>query len=241
MDRLHRVHRAQRTLRHIACLGVALAAWNPPVPAFGAEHERLSVRVYNTSVSPGTFTAALRDASRILGEVGVDAEWHDCHPAARAARPVPRLCAYPLGQGEVIVQVATAPPGASHPRRLGVALVDHETGTGAFATVFADRIAALARDCRLPYAPLLAGVIVHEIAHLLSPGDDHAPAGLMSGTWSLAGLPWALARGWRFSPADGARMRRTLRSRIDPPATHPFPIASAAVPGGGHSPHTVPR
>jgi len=175
----------------------------------------------------------LRDASRLLQEAGVDAEWHECDAQGGAKSGVPGLCADPLRQGEVIVRVTSAAPGVTNPRVLGEAVVDRDTGTGAFATVFADRIAVLARDSAVSYSSLLASVMAHEIAHLLN--TNHASRGLMSATWSPAEVRHALARGWRFSPAEGERMRRTLRSRAEPSAPLLLPIASAIAPGGAPS------
>ncbi|HXD15521.1 MAG TPA: hypothetical protein VN654_00815 [Vicinamibacterales bacterium] len=219
MDRVHRIV-------------MALVAWSMATAAFGAHREHLSVRVYNTSVTARTFSTAIREAARLLGEAGVEAEWHDCSVAARPASAVPSLCGDPLQQREVIVRVASAPQGAPNPRRLGEALVDGDSGTGSFATIFADRVAVVARDAGLPRASLLGAVMAHEIAHLL--GAGHGPDGLMGAPWSQAELHRSHAHGWRFSPDEGERMRRTLKEPSDTRAPLSLPLASVA--SGGRAP-----
>src|SRR5687767_10697852 len=100
MDRVHGIGGARRSLLSATCI-VMLLAWNAEIAAFGAERERLGVRVYNSSVPADTFADALRDASRLLGDAGVDAEWHVCPAPHGAQGPGPDLCADPLPPGDV--------------------------------------------------------------------------------------------------------------------------------------------
>jgi hypothetical protein len=163
MDRMRGITRLSAALRRAGCAMTALLVSSTAAAANDAGREALSVRVYNASVSREIFAAAFGAASRLLAEAGVDAEWRQCDAPARPDASPSDPCGHPIAPGEVIVRVASAPPDAMKARTLGEALVDSHSGMGTFATAFSDRIAILARQAGVAYAPLLGAVIAHEI------------------------------------------------------------------------------
>ena len=189
----------------------ALAAQTPadsPLPT-------VVVRSYKHGLTAGQF-ATVRDlVGGILGQAGIGTSWRECWPDSPAPARVPPDCDRPLQHGEVILRLVVA--GRSHSiddqSALGFALVDSQQGSGSVATVYMDRVVALARDGRSDTTDVLARAIAHEIGHLLIGTNRHSSRGLMRAVWSPAELRRGLAGDWRFSEEEAQMMRCAARSR----------------------------
>lgn len=166
----------------------------------------LIVRVYDTvGIAPADLNAARMTTRAILNDAGIRVAWRSCQD--------PSDCREPLGPSELMVRVVTASP-ASTPQSLGFSFVEPAHRTGILATVFADRVVALARAADLSPGPLLGRTIAHELGHLLVGSTDHARRGLMRGRWTLGEVLSDAPEDWRFSVEDGRLMRWGLIGRV---------------------------
>lgn len=88
-----------------------------------------------------------------------------------------------------------------------------EDNVGYIAEVYYQAVQTLATIRQVEPPALLGSVIAHELGHLLL-GPGHAPNGVMRAAWDLRDLD-AIRQGClRFSPAEGARMRRVLQGTV---------------------------
>ena len=114
------------------------------------------------------------------------------------------------------VLIVAAPP-TSEPGSLGFSYVDVERRSGTLATVFADRVNALAAIAGGHLVDsggqLLGRAMAHEIGHLLLGTTHHADRGLMRGRWTTIDLrknqPWD----WALSREEADLMRRAIAVR----------------------------
>jgi hypothetical protein len=97
---------------------------------------------------------------------------------------------------------------------LGFAFVDGDTGGGCLATVFADRVLAMAQGAKVGVAELLGRTLAHEIGHLLLGTNHHAQHGLMRARWSATDLRRAGAAQWQFDREEGEAMRNGIANRL---------------------------
>jgi hypothetical protein len=163
-----------------------------------AEAARLVVRVHDTvNVGESEMFAARREVAAILEEAGIEIEWRDCAVG----------CAEPPALEEVLLRIARAPAGIP-PASLGASLVDLEQEAGVLATVYADRIAALAGRARVAPGRLLGRAVAHEIGHLLLGTSRHAASGLMRAVWSEHELRRENAADWTWSSEEVKRLGR---------------------------------
>jgi hypothetical protein len=173
----------------------------------------LVVRVYdNAGVLPADRAAALSVAEAILKDAGIDVAWRD---GAGCDEGAARDAALPNGSApapEVIIRIVMAPlqmlPGS-----LGFSLIDLTLRSGTLATVFADRVADLARLGGVDPGRLLGRAMAHEVGHLLLGTTRHANAGIMRGTWTTGELQREQPRDWLLLSDDIAGMRRGLVAR----------------------------
>ena len=107
-------------------------------------------------------------------------------------------CLSPVGSGELVIRMAAASP-ASATASLGFSFVDVGLKAGTLATVFADRVQAMAAIAGVDQGELLGRVIAHEIAHLLIGTRDHSPRGLMRGEWRASELAQQRPSDWVLS------------------------------------------
>jgi hypothetical protein len=152
-------------------------------------------------VPADTLTTARATAVRILKGAGISVRWADC-PCARPAGPV-----------ELMIRVSPA-TAESDKASLGFSYVDVDRKAGTLATVFADRVHALAAAARADDGTLLGRAMAHEIGHLLLGTHDHADHGLMRRTWTSIELAKNRPIDWEFSRSDGASLRQALARRI---------------------------
>ena len=92
-------------------------------------------------------------------------------------------------------------------------MIDPQAGAGTVATVYSDRVAALAREVRIDGADLLGLAMAHELGHLLIGTDEHAARGLMRAVWTRTELQRNAAEDWMFSETEMEAMRRAARIR----------------------------
>jgi hypothetical protein len=173
----------------------------------------LVVRVYDSAgVPPADRAAALSVAEAILRDAGIAVAWRD----GTACNEGPgRDVALPNGSGpatEVIIRIVKAPLEML-PSSLGFSLIDLTVRSGTLATVFADRVADLARLGGVDPGRLLGRAMAHEVGHLLLGTTRHANAGIMRGTWTTWELQREQPRDWLLLSEDITEMRRGLVGR----------------------------
>ena len=91
----------------------------------------------------------------------------------------------------------------------GYAPITRESG-GRVAYVIGDRIRRIADDGGTEAWAVMAGVMTHEIAHLLMPDREHAADGPMRAHWNPAEFQQVPTQ--RFSQGESMSLRRTVRS-----------------------------
>jgi hypothetical protein len=161
------------------------------------------VRLYDMqSVPPDTLQTARNTAAGIMKTSGIDVRWASC--------PCPK----PAGPVELMVRVAQAGAG-SNPASLGFSYVDVDRRAGTLATVFADRVHALASQARADEGELLGRAMAHEMAHLLLGTHDHSRSGLMRGKWTTIELSKNQPIDWQLERSDSAHLRQALMRRIN--------------------------
>jgi hypothetical protein len=174
------------------------------------------LRSYRYSISAEEFGRARRLAGSILGAGGVSVSWLQCWSDDRKRTPLSAGCRHPLGPNELILHVvrATDANSASNRESLGFSMIDPQAGAGTVATVYSDRVAALARDVRMDGADLLGLAMAHELGHLLMGTNEHAARGLMRAIWTRTELQRNAAEDWMFSETEMEAMRRAARMRF---------------------------
>jgi hypothetical protein len=185
----------------IHCLGGAAYA--------AVTMERICVRVYDSAkTAVEDRDRALKGAGDILADADVSVDWRDCSPRAFGMHPA---CSSAPSPGEIVVRLVrlAATDGS---RALGEAFVNRAGGRGVLATVFVDRIEAIAALSKTDVVSFVSRVIAHEIGHLLLGTNSHTERGLMREVWSLKDLARDRAEDWLFSRADVDRLRQSRRS-----------------------------
>jgi len=169
------------------------------------------VRSYTHGMSPADFARARGFVGDLFAGVGIGVSWVECGSDESAADP-PADCSRPLKDRELIVRiVAGETHSISDPSALGYSLVDLEVAQGSIATVYIDRVTALARRAQVETAGVLGRAIAHEMGHLLIGSNRHASQGLMRATWAPRELRRNAAIDWQFSESEGQTMRGRLR------------------------------
>lgn len=176
--------------------------------------ESIIVRTYSAG-GPDLLTRSARGvASAILDDAGVDVTWLDCRVPAEGPL-ASGACAQELRWNEVVVRVVPAGPKGPgvDTAPLGFAAVDLGAGRGSLATVYADRVAAMAQAAGIDGGALLGRAVAHEIGHLLLGTNHHTSRGLMRAYWSCTDLRRDPAPQWRFGGKESSLMRKGLASR----------------------------
>jgi hypothetical protein len=196
----------------------------------------LTTRFYSTvDVPANERVAARRVAGNILHAAGIELRWMDCTDRLASSPTRVRAmlqatdsdsgyaCLTPPGSDEVIVRVVSTPAsrrGRPHSSAdtLGDAYVDTASATGALATVYVDRVDAMAHEAGVDTATLLGRVMAHEIGHLLLGSPAHRASGLMRAEWSTTLIQRRIAIEWRLSEADAANAREGVLRRLRTPS-----------------------
>jgi len=161
----------------------------------------LVVRIYDGyGVSNDQLATARTTVQAIMKNAGVAVTWPRCP------------CLSPVRPGELVVRIAASVP-ASPPGSLGFSFVDTGRKAGTLATIFADRVHALAATAGVDAGEVLGRVIAHEVSHLLLGTHDHGPHGLMRGEWKASELAERRASDWVLSSVESRRIRQALRRR----------------------------
>ena len=150
------------------------------------------VRVYDAAgLSRASRDEAMATARAALVSASVDVTWIDC--AKQGAR-----CQKSPAPGELIVRLVNgrAPSPAQQP--LGDALVAAGAHRGTLATIYVDRVRALAGAAGTAEAVLLGRAIAHELGHLLAGTTTHARAGLMREKWTVVEILRNRREDWIF-------------------------------------------
>jgi hypothetical protein len=174
---------------------------------------RIVIRTYDASAALGDRSAALAAAEAILEDAGVGVTWVSCDVVFVQRDDNP--CLAPLAANELAIRFIRLPPHLAVQDfvTLGDSLVDTGNRGGALATIYANRVAALAGRCRVDVRTLLARAVAHEIGHLLLGTSAHSSTGLMRASWSQAALRRAVAEDWTFTAPDARALREGVRGR----------------------------
>jgi hypothetical protein len=164
----------------------------------------LVVRTYDSAGVPGRVLEHARQAAGItLASAGLEPIWRPCHAQGCVSRPKPH-------EVEIRIVRATA---LSERGSLGFAAVDVAQRAGTLATIYLDRVDALAAQAGVDRGELLGRAIAHEIGHLILGTVDHPRHGLMRATWNAGELRRDMPLDWIFSEAQGTEMRLRLAAR----------------------------
>jgi hypothetical protein len=181
--------------------------------------DSLSVRIYdNAGVLTAGRARAIKRATEILGRADLAVDWRECPATGVLTRGA---CSAPPEPGELAVRLVRSPKGDPNARALGTALIDRTTGKGTLATVFVDRVTALAQQGRQDQWAMIGGVMAHEIGHLLLGSNSHTDTGLMREIWTLKDLIRNRPDDWLFSRTQREELRNgriSGRSVIPQPA-----------------------
>jgi hypothetical protein len=174
----------------------------------------LGVRIYDTAgVSAKDLETARVTVQLAMQRASIEVIWQNCSDTT-----VPGgSCNAPAGAREVAVRLVAAAGEPIAPTTLGYSVVDVQTHAGTLATVFEDRVSALARRTDFDAGRLLGFAIAHEIGHLLLGTSAHAPCGLMRAVWSDVELRQNSAAEWTWSRREETKMRRGLAARSPQP------------------------
>jgi hypothetical protein len=161
----------------------------------------LVVRTYDvTGVAPRTLERAEASAAVTLAAAGIQPIWRPCHASLCTGRPKPH---------EIEIRIVKATPGSER-GVLGSAVVDVVEHTGTLATIYIDRVDALAARSGVDRGELLGRAVAHEIGHLVLGTSEHAPFGLMRAAWTAGEIQRRIPLDWMFSTEQGREMRRRL-------------------------------
>lgn len=173
----------------------------------------LVIRIYDgTSADAATRTAAMHTAAAIVADGGIDATWQDCTAGAHRPACTPsrlgreliiRIMATPA-PGTLVAGGASATGGTAGTLSLilGFAVIDPASGIGSLATVFMDRIQAIAQRTDVAASSVLGLTMAHEVGHLLLGTPTHGRTGLMRETWTDQELALGREDDWQFGPSE---------------------------------------
>jgi hypothetical protein len=190
----------------------------------------LVVRLYDSAgVPPRVFEHARQSAAVALAAIGIEPIWRPCHAQGCVTKPKPQ-------EIEIRFVKATA---LTERGSLGFSTVDVVEHRGTLATVYVDRVDALAVQAGVDRGDVFGHAIAHEVGHLILGSVDHSPYGLMRATWRVDELRRGLPLDWMFSRAQGDEMRRRLLARSDEPPVVESVTAEARLMAGPDDPDAI--
>jgi hypothetical protein len=178
---------------------------------------RIVIRWSPQVALPGDGSEARRRAANILRQAGISVSWRECGSFPGATGKTSPECREPLQANEVILRIGLAGSTDLESRAraaLGESLIDVAGCGGRFSTIYADRVAAMARLAGVDTTDVLAFAVAHEIGHLLLGTPAHAERGLMRALWSVAEFRRNAALDWLFSAGEARMMRETVARRV---------------------------
>jgi len=187
-----------RTIRLLTLAVIAMCAARD----VGADESRIVIRIYDTgATSADQRAAAIRTAATILDQAGLLVDWRDC-----SERLADRSCQQPRRDRDLILRImptlVSRPTSVDAGFRLGVAVLDPGTRAGEMATIFHDRVQAVAHRTGVDCGQLLGRALAHEVGHLLLREMGHSRHGLMRAVWTDEELTSNRREDWLFAPSD---------------------------------------
>ena len=187
----------------LVCIATSAAAAPHDTP------RTVSARIYDYAhFDRHQLQRAQRQVSETYRAAGVNLEWHrtvapDLIEAGKGRWP-----------SDGVTTITVVVLGAQMESRFGVlpevagyAPITRDAG-GRIAYVLGGRVRNIAVDGKVESWAVLAGVITHEIAHLLMPEREHSPDGVMRAHWNPSEFKQVPSQ--RFSEAEAVSLRRTV-------------------------------
>ncbi len=177
----------------------------------------LRVRVYDyVDLPPRVLAAARKNAEYILAGAGIKILWEQCRVRGDDANQ-DASCRQPLSASDIqlrIIRQEMAQKVSSSEQCLGFAwLFEGGAGIGA---VFHHRVEEMQdRNVSFP-APLLGGVMAHEIGHLLLKDLGHGATGIMKAAWREREMKSLATGRLLFTDKEALRIQAEIRSRLRP-------------------------
>lgn len=170
----------------------------------------VSIRIHDyAQTSRRQLQQAERDVSRIYERIGVRLDWRE---PVRPAELERTGCAARL-EATMVTLVVLAPEMSERlnvaGNVAGYAPISRERG-GRVAFIVGGRTRAVAVSGGVAQSKVLAGVMAHELAHLLNPRGAHTAVGVMRAHWTPA--EFRRLSHQRFSDAEGASIRQAVRA-----------------------------
>ena len=165
---------------------------------------QLDVRIYDSvGLSSADLDRARVSVGAILASVGIEPIWRPCHVST---------CTGPVKPHEIAIRIVRSGPQSAKDS-LGFAVLDLPQRTGSLATIYQDRVQALAAQAGVDEGELLGRAMAHEIGHILIGTPSHSRLGLMRALWVSGELRRGLPSDWVFSGKEGAELRSRLAAR----------------------------
>lgn len=167
----------------------------------------LVIRLYdNGALGDQDRAVTTATASAILLAADVPTSWPDCAAA----------CPYAMGPAEIAVRFQRTPVAERFRRDtpLGYAYVDPRRREGALATIYLDRVDALAAATGINRRIVLGRAIAHEVGHLLLGTNGHSDSGLMRAVWTQRALQANRPSDWMFGEEERGELVRALGRRV---------------------------
>ncbi|MEQ1871722.1 MAG: hypothetical protein ABL961_17030 [Vicinamibacterales bacterium] len=205
MEGLHMMVRRQLMAVILMCIARSAAAAPHDIP------RTVSARIYDYAhFNSQQLQRAQRQVSETYAAAGVTLEWHrtvspDLIDAGKGRWPSDGVTTLSV----VVLAAKMATRLGVLPDVAGYAPITRDAG-GRIAYVLGGRVRGIAIDGKVESWVVLAGVIIHEVAHLLMPEREHTSAGVMRANWNPAEFKRVPVQ--RFSEAEALSLRRTVSS-----------------------------
>jgi hypothetical protein len=197
----------------VAVLGLAMTST--------AEAERLHVSVYDkANLPPQLLKSVAENLGFIFDHSGIEVEWVEGSLSADEATLVTYTNIVSVTQERRLACVArrdiaaaiipVAPVNVSR-ATLGVSRPFAKVGLN--VEVYADHIAAAARDRDADEPEVLAHAMAHEIGHVLLRSSAHTASGLMAGVWTTREYGWISTGSMFFTPDEARIIRDSIAGR----------------------------
>jgi len=198
----HRIIPSILAAATLALCGAFSARSQEPIPT-------IRVRVLNyAGATPTTIAAAERGAGKILRDAGLKVIWIDCRVGEASENPS-NPCRQPYSPTEVSLRVLSDRTGNEIPESaFGFAVPP------ILATVYYEPAVRHARSEGYEVTPILAGVVVHEIGHLLLGSSSHSGFGIMQGHWDRKCLQQIRWNGLQFTQEQSKLIRAEGQRRM---------------------------
>lgn len=163
----------------------------------GPVQQKLTVYLRDNAAVPLEVLAPARDlANKMFATIGIRLDWCNGEPPPRTQSALP-----------IFIELAADTLLNLLPGALGYAMPYEGVHIG----VFYDRIQSeVVPSLR---APLLAHVLVHEIAHILQGTDRHSDSGVMKAVWTARDHLQMRVEALPFTPEDDMLIRLGLALR----------------------------